>query len=554
MVAARCCCGSRAPVASTCRRSTTSPTCPTAGSSASRPPPTPTACRGGSPSTPSWTSTRGPTRSSRSCRVAESVHERMSVEIFRGCTRGCRFCQAGMITRPVRERSITGIGEMVERGLAATGFEEVGLLSLSLGRPLRDRRPHQGPRRPLRGHADRAVAAVDPRRRLQHRPRQRADPQRSPLGPDLRPRGWLRAHPQGDQQDGVRGGPHQHRRRGLWRRLAAGQALLHVRAAHRDRRGRPADRRAGQEGHRDRAAGLGPPRHPLHGVDRRLRAQAAHALPVGVPARRRGDRRPARQAARGAPRPTGATARSIGFRYHDGQPGVVEGLLSRGDRRVGKVIEAVWRDGGRFDGWSEHFSYERWMRAAETALADEPVDVAWFTTREREQNEVLPWDHLDSGLDKDWLWEDWQDALDETEVDDCRWTPCFDCGVCPQMGTEIEIGPDRQDAAAADRARRRAARTSSSTSTDRRSRQRCAVARPPVPGVPTAQLLGIWHPRGPGGARGCAGPSVRSECSDGEEDARHVGYRDAGAVRRVGQDDVACRRPRRARGAVRRGR
>src|SRR5215216_10321 len=63
--------------------------------------------------------------------LAESVHERMSVEIFRGCTRGCRFCQAGMITRPVRERSVQGIGEMVERGLAATGFEEVGLLSLS---------------------------------------------------------------------------------------------------------------------------------------------------------------------------------------------------------------------------------------------------------------------------------------------------------------------------------------------------------------------------------------------------------------------------------------
>ena len=111
----------------TCRASTTSTTC-------RRPHPPRRAdprrtCRAAPPSTPSWTSTRGRTRSSRWCRWPRSVHERMSVEIFRGCTRGCRFCQAGMITRPVRERSITGIGEMVERGLAATGYEEVGLLS-----------------------------------------------------------------------------------------------------------------------------------------------------------------------------------------------------------------------------------------------------------------------------------------------------------------------------------------------------------------------------------------------------------------------------------------
>jgi hypothetical protein len=137
-------------------------------------------------------------------------------------------------------------------------------------------------------------------------------------------------------------------------------------------------------------------------------------------------------------------AKAIGFRYHDGKPGIVEGLLSRGDRRVGKVIKAVYDDGGRFDGWSEHFSFTRWMKAAEQALADEPVDVDWYTTRDRDNNEVLPWDHLDSGLDRDWLWEDWQDALTETEVDDCRWTPCFDCGVCPQLGTEIQAGPTGQ--------------------------------------------------------------------------------------------------------------
>jgi hypothetical protein len=133
--------------------------------------------------------------------------------------------------------------------------------------------------------------------------------------------------------------------------------------------------------------------------------------------------------------------KAIGFRYHDGKPGQVEGLLSRGDRRIGRVIRKVWEDGGRFDGWSEHFSYDRWMAGAATALEGTGVDVAWYTTREREFGEVLPWDHLDSGLDKDWLWEDWQDALSEDEVEDCRWTPCFDCGVCPQMGTEIQIGP-----------------------------------------------------------------------------------------------------------------
>jgi hypothetical protein len=136
-----------------------------------------------------------------------------------------------------------------------------------------------------------------------------------------------------------------------------------------------------------------------------------------------------------------STAKAIGYRYHDGKPGIIEGLLSRGDRRVGRVIERVWRDGGRFDGWSEHFSYERWTTAAREELAPFGVDLDWYTVRERGEAEVLPWDHLDSGLDKEWLWSDWQEALAEQDLDDCRWIPCFDCGVCPQMGTEIQIGP-----------------------------------------------------------------------------------------------------------------
>jgi len=133
--------------------------------------------------------------------------------------------------------------------------------------------------------------------------------------------------------------------------------------------------------------------------------------------------------------------RAIGVRYSDGGPGVVEGLLARGDRRLGPVIEAAYRAGARFDGWSEHFDLGRWLDAAASGLAGTGVDLAWYTTRRREWGEVLPWDHLDLGLDKDWLWEDWQAALAEEATDDCRVHGCYDCGVCTSLGTWTEVGP-----------------------------------------------------------------------------------------------------------------
>jgi len=372
--------------------------------------------------------------------LAESVHERMSVEIFRGCTRGCRFCQAGMITRPVRERSARSIAEMVDNGLEKTGYEEVGLLSLSsadhseiatLAKGLADR--YEGTETGLSLPSTRVDAFnIDLANELTRNGR-RSGLTFAPEGGSERMRRVI--NKMVTEEDLIRTVTTAYGNG--WRNVKlyfmcglpteTDEDVLQI--AEVARRVIEAGRKA--SGTRDirctvSIGGFVPKPHtPFQWaaqLDHETTDARLHKLRDAI----RADRQ---------------YGKAIGYRYHDGRPGIVEGLLSRGDRRIGAVIEQAWRDGARFDGWSEHFSFDRWMSAADVALADLPVDVAWYTTREREYTEVLPWDHLDSGLDKDWLWEDWQDALSEVPVEDCRWTPCFDCGVCDQMGTEIQVGP-----------------------------------------------------------------------------------------------------------------
>ena len=88
--------------------------------------------------------------------------------------------------------------------------------------------------------------------------------------------------------------------------------------------------------------------------------------------------------------------------------------------------------GGTFQEWSEHFDLRRWQAAADACGID--VDAGVY--RHRTSDEVLPWDHLSAGLHKDFLWQDWRDALDEVGLEDCRWTPCYDCGACTGYGIE----------------------------------------------------------------------------------------------------------------------
>ncbi|EFQ83629.1 radical SAM domain protein [Aeromicrobium marinum DSM 15272] len=377
--------------------------------------------------------------------LAETVHERFSVEIFRGCTRGCRFCQAGMITRPVRERSLQSIGQMIDNGLAASGFDEVGLLSLSsadhseigeMATQLADR--YEGTNTSMSLPSTRVDAFNITLANEFSRNGRRSGLTFAPEGGSERMRRVINKMVSEDDLINTVAAAYSHGWRQVKLYFMCGlptetdEDVLQIGELAK----RVIDTGREVAGHKDirctvSIGGFVPKPHTPFQWAAQLDHETTDERLRKLRASVQSDKK---------------YGRAIGFRYHDGRPGIVEGLLSRGDRRVGRVIEAVWRDGGRFDGWSEHFSFDRWEAKAAEVLAGTGVDLDWYTTRERGADEILPWDHLDSGLDKDWLWEDWLDALadDPVEVEDCRWTPCFDCGVCPSMDTDIQIGPTGQ--------------------------------------------------------------------------------------------------------------
>ena len=354
------------------------------------------------------------------------VHNRMMLELFRGCSRGCRFCQAGIAYRPARERTEERLRRMAEGLIASTGYDEMSLTSLSsadyscLGRLVDDL---------MADNAGEKISFSLPSLRidsfsidLAHRMQQ------------VRKSGLTFAPEAGTQRlrDVINKGVTEENLL-----TACGAAFRHgwKQVKLYFMMGLPTETD-------EDIIGIAKLAKKVVDLYTEIRGRRGCKVTVSVscfvpkpytPFQWFGQLPIEEFQRRQQLLKEHITDRSITFHYHDARLSVIEGVFARGDRRLAPALYEAWKKGAKFDGWSDLFDDSRYFAAFETC----GVDWEYFSRRTRTIGEPLPWTHTSPGVLERFLKSEWQKALAASLTEDCRRTHCTGCGICPTLGVDV---------------------------------------------------------------------------------------------------------------------